>query len=291
MSNLDLCAQILFKKYGDEFPWLNYTDLTKIIQKFANDPIYQINNGELSVEKVKIIHSKVYPVIEKIERIKCFRNLDNEENENENENLAKKVDLKNSIPKRDLEEIIPIVNYKTHHVLIDSKDRNKDIWSKNNPFQFSLGQSSVNLSSLDQPNTVYRSFSDVHSITIKKIIIPYTNISVPYLLLTVNELGSNIIGTNDIMNNSFGHLTNPIIVGNYAHFVYNENFESIVQTGQESHMTKIFSPRIELSRLTFDIKKPDGTIVDFENDDSVVFELQITCLRKELENTMLVRRS
>ena len=56
-------------------------------------------------------------------------------------------------------------------------------------------------------------------------------------------------------------------------------------------MTKIFSPRIELSKLTFNIKKPDGSIVDFDNDDSVVIELQITCLRKELENTMLIRRS
>ena len=287
MSNLDLCAQILFKKYGDEFPWLNYTDLTKIIQKFANDPIYQINNGELSVEKVKIIHSKVYPVIEKIERIKSFRNLDDEENEKS----VEKVNLEPTIPKRDLEEIVPTINYKTYHVLIDSKDRNKDRWSKNNPFQFSLGPSSVNLSSSDQPNTVYRSFSDVHSVTIKKIIIPYTDISLPYLLLTVNELGSNISGTNDTMNNSFGHLTNPVIMGNYAHFVYNENFESVVQTGQESHMTKIFSPRIELSKLTFNIKKPDGSIVDFDNDDSVVIELQITCLRKELENTMLIRRS
>ena len=25
MSNLELCTQVLFKKYGDEFPWLNNT--------------------------------------------------------------------------------------------------------------------------------------------------------------------------------------------------------------------------------------------------------------------------
>ena len=90
------------------------------------------------------------------------------------------------------------------------------------------------------------------------------------------------------MNNSFGILTNPTIVGNYSYYEFKENFESVVNSGQESHMTKLFSPRIEISRLTFNIQAPDGTIVDFENNDSVLIELQVTCLRKELENTLLL---
>ena len=54
-------------------------------------------------------------------------------------------------------------------------------------------------------------------------------------------------------------------------------------------MTKLFSPRIEISRLTFNIQDPDGKVIDFENNDSVLIELQVTCLRKELENTLLLR--
>ena len=35
MNNLDLCTQVLFKKYANEFPWLNYVDLNRIISKIC----------------------------------------------------------------------------------------------------------------------------------------------------------------------------------------------------------------------------------------------------------------
>ena len=280
MSNLDIVTQILFKKYSDDYPWLNYTDLNKMIVKFADDPLYEIDIGIVTVDKVRNIHKQIFPLIQKIEQVKAIRTLQYQEPE---QPVVKKED--SSI----YHELTPNLNYKSYHVLVDSKDRDMENWPNNNPFHFSLGPSSVNLSSQDQSNSIYRSFADVYSITVKKIILPYTALTHPYLLLVINELGSNISGTNNFMNNSFGILTNPTIVGNYSYYEFKENFESVVNSGQESHMTKLFSPRIEISRLTFNIQAPDGIIVDFENNDSVLIELQVTCLRKELENTLLLR--
>ena len=280
MNNLDIVTQILFKKYSDEYDWLNYNDLNKMIGKFADDPLYEIGVGNLNVHKVRNIHKQIFPVIQKIEQVKAIRKLDVQNNE--------KPVIKKEDPKF-YHELTPNLNYKTYHVLIDSKDRDIEHWPSNNPFHFSLGPSSVNLSSNEQVNSIYRSFADVHSITIKKVIIPYTTLDYPYLLLVVNELGPNISGPNTYMNNSFGCLIDPKLMGNYAYYEFKENFESVVNSGQENHMTKIFSPRIEISRLTFNIQSPGGAVIDFGNDDSVLIELQITCLRKELDNTLLIR--
>lgn len=281
MNNLDLCSQILFKKYGDDFPWLNYVDLNQIVIKFAKDPIFNIEYGELNVNKVQQIHQKIFPIIEKIQQVKCLRALD--------DTSEKQTHIVHEPPPNGFEELTPTLSYKTYYVLVDSKDRDIEHWPSNNPFHFTLGPSSVNLSSTEQSNAIYRSFSDVHSITVKRVLIPYTEQMYPYLLLVINELGPNINGTNGAMNNAFGHLTNPTIVGDYAHYLFDENFESIIQMGQQSHMTKIFSPRIELSRITFSIQSPSGETVEFDSEKSVIIELQITCLRKELDNTLLIR--
>ena len=55
-------------------------------------------------------------------------------------------------------------------------------------------------------------------------------------------------------------------------------------------MTKLFSPRIELSKITVNILNPSGEVITFLDDKSVVIELQIICLKKELENTLLTKR-
>ena len=37
MNNIDICSQILYKKYSDKVNWLTYNDLNRIIKKFCND--------------------------------------------------------------------------------------------------------------------------------------------------------------------------------------------------------------------------------------------------------------
>lgn len=283
MDNLELCTQVLFKKYSEDHPWLTYNDLRKIVEKFSKDPLSNNFQGSMNAAFVKSIHGKVYPVVEKIQQVKTIRLLNVED---ERKKIPEPIMEKPPISHNTL---TPTLSHKTYYVLVDSKDRNVERWANNNPFQFSLGPSSVNLMSESQHNSVYRSFSDVHCVTVKKVIIPSIDLTYPYLLLNINELGSNVNGTNDDMNNAFGHLTIPVVYNGYAHYNYEESYETIIELGQTTHMTKIFSPRIEISKLTFDIKAPDGTSIEFPEDKSVVVELQIVCLRKELENTMLLR--
>ena len=81
MSNLDIVTQILFKKYSDDYPWLNYTDLNKMIVKFADDPLYEIDIGTVTVDKVRNIHKQIFPLIQKIEQVKAIRTLQYQEPE------------------------------------------------------------------------------------------------------------------------------------------------------------------------------------------------------------------
>tara|TARA_B100000902_G_scaffold151701_1_gene148250 strand:- start:350 stop:1246 length:897 start_codon:yes stop_codon:yes gene_type:complete len=285
-KKIDLITQILYKKYIDEYPWLTFKDLNLMISKFCKDPISDFNSAQIDVYTVREYHTKVYPLIEKINQVKAIRNL-NIENE-----LEKKRINEENEPVGDL---TPTLSYKSYCVLIDSKDRNISYWPNVNPFQFPLGPSSISGDSgLDSTNNIMRRFSEIHALTVKKIIIPDydsdESLCYPYLLLKINELNSNINGTNDVMNNCFGYLSEPKKNNGYLYFNYDENIDAITNYIQESHMTKIFSPRIELSKITINILNPSGDIISFDENKSVIVELQITCLKKELENNILIKR-
>ena len=296
--NTDLCAKILYIKYGDNYPWLSFKDLKRIILKFNSDPLNDIEKKDINANTIKNIHSKIIPIIEKIQQVKSIRVFE----ENAPEHTQPLNTLQNDITTPT--DIVPTLSYKNYSVLIDSKDRDKDRWANHNPFQFTLGPSSISqfqfrktsnietdyVVSSEQLNSISRKFSDVYAVTIKKIIVPNISHEYPYLLLNINELGSNISGTNNTMNNAYGYLTTPSSVGNYHYYEFNDNFEAIAQMGQHSHMTKVFSPRIEISRLTFLITSPDGTVIEYNNDDaSIIIELQITCLRRDLENNIIYK--
>lgn len=278
MSNLELLSQVLFKKYEDQFQWLNYSDLKQIIKKFAKDPLFE--NSKLDIKKVCKVHNKIYPLIEKIQQVKSLRNLD-EKNDEENEEESN-IELKNEVIHSSIrKQINPKIDFKNYYVLIDSKDRNKDYWPANNPFQFDLQPSSIDMSSSNMNNSINRKFNDIHSITIKQIILPKIDITIPYILVNIQEIGSNINISNDMASNCFGYLTNPKIVDSYMYYSFEEYYDS--------HLTKIFEPRIELSKLTISFLKPDGKLIEFDNDLSVIIELMVTCLQKKLENTILHR--
>jgi len=278
MSNLELLSQVLFKKYEDQFEWLNYTDLKQIIKKFAKDPLFE--NSKLDIKKVCKVHNKIYPLIEKIQQVKSLRNLD-ESRDEENEEESN-IELQNEVIHSSIrKQINPKMDFKNYYVLIDSKDRNKDYWPANNPFQFDLQPSSIDMSSSNMNNSINRKFNDIHSITIKQIILPKIDSTIPYILVNIQEIGSNINISNDMASNCFGYLTNPKIVDSYMYYSFEEYYDS--------HLTKIFEPRIELSKLTISFLKPDGKLIEFDNDLSVIIELMVTCLQKKLENTILHR--
>lgn len=286
MDNTDILTQISFKKFGNEFDWLTFPDLKRIVLKY-NDDVIDDDEAHIDVHSVRIILDKVHRVLLKINDIKLHReysqNLHTETIEEIHPTTETFID-KNSIT--------PVLSYKIFNVFVDSKDRDVERWPNINPFQFTLGPSSIDMTKMDDINSIFRSFSNVHAVTIKKVIIPFTEQLFPYLLLTINELGSNMNSTNNNASNSFGYLSQPQIINDFAYFDFSESYDTLIQSGQNTHMTKIFSPRIELSRLTFSISQPNGDILNFDdNEQSVVVEMQITCLRKELDNTIIMRPS
>lgn len=285
MNKCEIITQVLFQKFGDEFKWLTFPDLHKIVEtKFGTE----LNENEISnIHAIRIISDKIHHILIKINDIKAVRKISNTIETDSYEQLIPK---ENSHVKK---EITPVMSYKTHHVLIDSKDRNTDKWKLINPFQFTFGPSSINSFQTNDDSSVFRIFSNVHAVTIKTVIIPHIEHTFPYLLLEISELGPNLNSTNNSSNSSFGYLSKPSIWNNYEYFNFEESFDCIAQSNQNTHMTKIFSPRIELTRLTFTIRDPNGDVILFneEENKSVTIELQVTCLRKELDNTIIIRPS
>lgn len=278
MNNLDLISQVLFKKYDDQFQWLNYTDLKQIIKKFSKDPLVSNNDKKINIKTVYKVHNKIYPIIEKIQQVKSLRVLDtDEDNESETKSeIQMQDDLLNSTVKKNIN---PKIDFKNFYILIDSKDRNKNSWSTNNPFQFDLQPSSIDVTANNMNNSINKKFSDIHSITIKQIILPKIDMDIPYLLINIQEIGGNINISNNSASNCFGYLTNPKIIGDYMYY----SFEDY----HDSHLTKVFESRIELSKLTISFLKPNGKLIEFDNNLSVIVELMLKCLYKKLENTIL----
>lgn len=285
MDKCEIITQVLFQKYGDEFKWLKFPDLHKIIEtRFGTE----LNDNDIpDIHSIRIISDKIYRILIKINDIKSVRKISNTISTDSYERLIpEEISHVNK-------DITPVMAYKTHHVLIDSKDRNIEKWKSINPFQFTFGPSSINTLQTNDDSSIFRNFSNVHAVTIKTVIIPHIEHTFPYLLLEISELGSNLNSTNNFSNNSFGYLSRPSIWNDYEYFNFDDSFDCIAQSNQNTHMTKIFSPRIELTRLTFKIRDPNGDVILFneEENKSVTIELQVTCLRKELDNTIIIRPS
>lgn len=283
MDSSDILTQVIFKKFSNTFTWLTFPDLRKIISKY--DDIIP-DEDFIDIHSVRIITDKVHHLLLKINDLKLQRDFSQTIQTDTFEEI-----IPNSETFIDKTAITPVMSYKTYSVFVDSKDRDKEKWENINPFQFTLGPSSIETQKINNNNSIFRNFSNVHAVTIKQVILPYTEKLFPYLLITINELGPNLNSTNNLSNNAFGYLSKPEIINNYAYYIFTESYDSLTQSGQNTHMTKLFSPRIEISRLTFSINEPNGDTLYFDNneDESIAIELQITCLRKELDNSIIMR--
>lgn len=286
VHNQSIIAQVLFKKYNKQYSWLTFLDLNKILEKYF--PMNKLQYG-ISMYMVRNINILTSQILEKINVLKKQKEKKKEKEDNSITNI------KNSkVSEKQKPKSVPVLSYKTYNVLVDSKDRNIKNWKNHNPFQFTLGPSTIDFfnSNRNESNAVFRNFSNVHAISIKTVILPRVDEinNFPYLLLSINELGSNVNGTNEYMNKSYGYLSQPNQQNDYLYYNFEESFETIIESGITSTMTKIFSPRIDVSRLTFSITNPDGEIITFDDEfKSISILLQITCLRKELDNNSIIR--
>lgn len=157
-----------------------------------------------------------------------------------------------------------------HYILIDSKDRNHDSDIDPSSYTIKLG-----ISDEDVSGSINRNFEEVASIELIDVMIKHTQGShylgatdstsiPPYLLLEIEEVGSNMEGTNESINKAFCRLTYFELIGTegsdknsntlYRHY--------IVPRGNS---IKHFKPRKNLTRLSIKIKNFNGSLYDFGN--------------------------
>lgn len=279
-KNEQLVSQILFKKYEYLFDWLLFNDLCRLVRVINKK--HNVVITCVDVKHVRDTHKRVFPALKTIDRVK-----------NENKKKSENPSISNELNET-IDDISNITSFKeelimkSYNIFVDSFDRNKDKWSKINPFQFSLGPSSVDFFS-EQENTLANSFSNVEQITINHVVVPLQDSSgndvstlYPYILISISEISNKTNGTNKYLNNSFGQLMSPTIRGSYLSYDLSDT----------ELYTEKFSPRVEISKLTFTILSPDGNIIEFEESDNarICIKILIKCLHKSLTNTFLNKR-
>ena len=296
----ELITQILYRKYSNIFKWLLYNDLSRLIKAMNIRFKISMEHSNVDLLSVKATHKRVFPILERIDQVKCLRSVSIENIEKKEENLLEKIDknniqteeyLKNQFIQK--EEMF----YKNHNVFVDSYDRNKSKWSNINPFQFAMGPGSIDLL-YGEETTVTRSFSNVESISITRIVLPSQDLEgniisekYPYILLSISEINNKTNGTNKYLNNSFGQLTNPTIQGSFSHYVFDDS--------DSGSLIQKFEPRIEISRLTFHFTSPDGSTINFNSDDDadengnssnrIGIEIHVKCLQKKWSSNYINR--
>lgn len=177
-----------------------------------------------------------------------------------------------------------------YNIVIDSKDRDFSKFSSPNNFVIDFSPPS---GSNNEINTGYinRAFGNIIKCELINVIMLDTSdeedstdtsgSKIPYLLLDIEELGSNFEATNDELSKSFAILTNYTLVNGYKHYLLNS-------VNSDYTTKKIYNPRINLNRVTIKIKNADGTLYNFgsinnDNTNTVIkLSFRITTLQKNL---------
>jgi hypothetical protein len=182
-----------------------------------------------------------------------------------------------------------------YNIIIDSKDR--DTVKYPNPasfvIDFSPPESQGGTSGDINRGYISIAFGNIISCELLDIILLDTSTendssdsttagnTIPYIILDIQELGTNYYGTNDELSRCFATLTSYELLNGYKH--YNINAINSNHT-----IAKVYNPRINLNRMTIKLKLPDGTPYSFgsannTNTDTVIkISFRITTLQKNL---------
>jgi hypothetical protein len=191
--------------------------------------------------------------------------------------------------------IIPEVRTFDYYIMINSNDRNTVKSPAPNNFIIDFAPAP----SGDSPQKGYidRSFHNIKSCELLNVVVLDTSAqpdssdaggkSFPYLMLQFDELQNNYYGTNSSLSKSFAILTDYLKTGNYKYY-------RMVGDTSEYTVTKVFNPRINLSKLTTKLLLPDGTPFNFgsayNNDTSnscISFGLRLTTIQKNLATSFM----
>lgn len=202
-------------------------------------------------------------------------------------------------PTRDREKQLDMLNSETreycYYVAINSNDRN--ITKSPKPNEFVIEFAPAPSGETPQSGYVDRSFNNIKSCELLSVALLDTSsesdssdaspISFPYLLLQFDELQNNYYGTNSTLSKSFAILTNYTKTGKYKYY-------SIVGDLSDNTISKIYNPRINLTKLTTRLLLPDGTPFNFgavhTNDTSnscITFGFRLTTIQKTLATSFL----
>jgi hypothetical protein len=197
---------------------------------------------------------------------------------------------------KNIDMMIPEVREYDYYIVVNSNDRN--IVKSPTPDTFTIEFAPApSGDSQTQTGYIDRSFSNIKSCELISVTFLNTSniatstdglgIKYPYLLLQFDELQSNYYGTNPILSKSFGILTDYTISGNYRYYnIFGELGDKTV--------SKVYNPRINLTKLTTRILLPDGSPFNFGtenvNDTSnscITFGFRITTIQKNLGTSFM----
>ena len=192
--------------------------------------------------------------------------------------------------------MIPEVREYDYHIVINSNDRN--IIKNPEPSYFIIDFAPApSGESQKQTGYIDRGFSNIKSCELLSIVLldtsnivgssEYNGVSYPYLLLQFDELQNNYYGTNTYLSKSFAILTDYTISGKYKYY-------SIFGSLGDSSVSRVYNPRINLSKLTTRILLPNGSPFNFGtnniNDTSnscVTFGFKLTTIQKNLGTSFM----
>ena len=147
-------------------------------------------------------------------------------------------------------------------ISVDSKDRNIEKWPNPNEFRIEFAPVSDGVFNKFKDGFINRSFNNVVSIQLVSSIFPKKSCDgdnledYPYLILEIDEIGSNYEGTNSHTNKAFAKITFDIDCGKYKRF----------NSKNQEEFIKYFNPRRAISRLTLRVLKPNGELYNFGSD-------------------------
>lgn len=206
-----------------------------------------------------------------------------------------------SFPIRDRDKKIDMMKEEEReyifYIVVNSNDRNITKYPKPNEFIIDFAPSASAPGELPPTGYIDRVFNNIKSCELLSAVIldtsnvsgssDYGGVSFPYLLLQFDELQNNYFGTNINLSKSFAILTDYSKRGNYKYY-------SIVGDLSDNTVSRVYNPRINLTRLTTRLLLPNGTPFNFgdanvnnTSNNCITFGLRVTTIQKNLSTKFL----
>ena len=206
-----------------------------------------------------------------------------------------------SFPIRDRDKKIDMMKEEEReyifYIVVNSNDRNITKFPKPNEFIIDFAPAASAPGELPPSGYIDRVFNNIKSCELLSAVIldtsnvsgssDYGGVSFPYLLLQFDELQNNYFGTNINLSKSFAILTDYTIRGRYKYY-------SIVGDLSDNTVSRVYNPRINLTRLTTRLLLPNGTPFNFgdanvnnTSNTCITFGLRVTTIQKNLSTKFL----